>query len=223
MANRYYTSQFTYSMERMLVNLMGSATQSGSTGVNASRAINGITYRAVLMGAAGNSITITLTNGGTAGAEVVTVTGTAINILMDATAVSGSSRQDIIDAIAASDEASALITATGGSATVATASTVLPLQSGATTVFTTTMKGMVMTQVDTGHYRLTLSDPYAALLACNLSIQKATAADLITQIGAVDVVTAHTIDFRTQAAGTPTNLADTDSILADVKLRNSSS
>ena len=46
----------------------------------ASITAQGVTYEAKTAGAAGNSITITLTSGGTAGSEVVTVSGKAISV-----------------------------------------------------------------------------------------------------------------------------------------------
>ena len=51
--------------------------------VAAVRVVQDLTYTAVTAGAAGNSITIEYTTGGTAGAEVVSVVGTAISVQID--------------------------------------------------------------------------------------------------------------------------------------------
>ncbi len=191
-------------------------------GAVASRAINGITYTAVTMGAAGNSISIALVNGGIAGSEVVTVTGSAISILMDATAVSGSSRQNIVDAIAASAPAAALVVATGGSATVATASSALPLQNGDDTDFDESSNCMSLVQLSAGVYQIELPDSYAALLAASIMIERATAVDLAAQLQSVDVVSAKQIVFRMQAGASPTNMANGDVLYIALELRNSS-
>lgn len=221
MANRRFTSQFSYSFERQAVRLMGSFEQT-DLGAFAARTINGITYTAVTMGAAGNSITIALVNGGTAGAEVVTVTGSAISILMDATAVTGSSRQDIVDAIAAEPAAAALVVATGGSATVATASSALALQSGDDTDFDESSSVMTLSQIGTGLFQLDLPDSYAALIGCSIQLQASSAADLAPQIKSVDVLDDQQIIFRMQAGSSPTNLANGDVLYISLELRNSS-
>lgn len=101
-----------------------------------------ITYTAVAdQGQDGNSITIALVDGTgdtipvTAGNEVVVVTGTNIVVRIDPTAVTGSTKQDVVTAIGASADASALITsavAAGHEAEVAAVLSQTPLANGVT-------------------------------------------------------------------------------------------
>lgn len=221
MANRRFTSQFSYSWERMAVRLMGSFEQT-DLGAFAARTINGITYTAVTMGAAGNSITITLVDDGTAGAETVDVSGTAITVHMDDTAVTGSTRQNIVDAIAAEPDAAALVVATGGSGTVATASTVLPLQNGDDTDWDESSSVMTLTQTGTGLYQISLPDSYAALIGASIMLQAASAVDRTPQLITADVTDDQTITFRMQAGSTPGNLSNGDVLYISLELRNSS-
>jgi hypothetical protein len=72
----------------------------------ASLKIQDVTFTAKNAGTAGNSITINYNSGGTAGAEVVGVVGTAITITMEDGV---STAQDIVDAIEDSVSASALV------------------------------------------------------------------------------------------------------------------
>lgn len=207
-----------YSFERMAVKLMGSFEQT-DLGAFAARTTQGVTLTAVTMGAAGNSITIAFTPGATAGAEVVTVSGSAISVQIE-TGVSTVTQ--VRTAINAAAPAAALVTATGtASATVATASA-LALQNGDDTDFTATSGSMTLTQTGTGVYKITLADPYAALLGASITLQRATAVDLGAQIQAVDVTSAQTITFRMQAASTPTNMANSDVLYIELSLRNSS-
>ncbi len=88
-------------------------------------------------GAGGNSITLTVVDGSAdsptpvvAGGEVVTVSGTAIEVRIDPTAIIGSTRTQVRAAINANAAAAALVTATGSSATVAATLTVTPLAGG---------------------------------------------------------------------------------------------
>ncbi len=232
MANRRYTSQFSYSFERMPVRLMGAFTQTGNTGVAAVKVTQGLTITAVTMGSAGNSITIAFTAGATAGAEVVTVTGNAISVQIE-TGVSTVTQ--VRTALNASTAAAALVTTTGtSSSTVATASA-LPLLTGADTSFTVVNaqgntstagvgSGMTLTQTATGVFKIALQDPYSSLICANISIQKASAADIKAQIATVATAfgTAQAITWRAIAVATPTNLANGDVIYLDINLRNSS-
>jgi len=89
----------------------------------ASKVTQGITLTATPnQGAAGNSITIAFTGGGTAGAEVVTVVGKAISVQIESGV---STITQVRTAINAASAAAALVTATGtSSSTVSTASAV---------------------------------------------------------------------------------------------------
>lgn len=100
------------------------------SGVAALLVVQNLTYTAVLRGVAGNSITIAYVAGGTAGAEVVTVTGNAISVSIDVTPVTGSSANQIKTAVLASAPAIALIGVTGSSASVQAAASATPLATG---------------------------------------------------------------------------------------------
>ncbi len=223
MANRRFTSQFSYSFERQPVRIMGSIEQTDA-GAFASRVINGITYTAVTMGAAGNSITIALVAGGTAGAEVVTVVGTAISISFDATAMTGSTRDQIVAAIAASAPAAALVAGVAASgSTVATASSALALQNGDDTDFA--QIGLIsasVSQIGTGLYQIDLQDSYADLLSASIMLQRASGAvDLVAQLADVSVTDDQKITFRMNTGATPTNMANDDILYINLDLRNS--
>lgn len=225
MAQRRWTSQFAYSMERMLVKLPESITQSGSTGAFAAKVTQGLTLTAVTMGSAGNSITIAFTAGGTAGSEVVSVSGNAISVQID-TGVS--SITQVRTALNASAAAAALVTTTGTSASAVVAASALPLLSGADTVFTTSNSGtiqtpMTITQTGTGIFKIALADSYNTLLGISIMIQKASATDVQPQIISSDVTTAQSVTFRILAGATPTNLASGDKLFIELSLRNSAS
>jgi hypothetical protein len=107
----------------------------------ASRTIDGVLYTAVAnQGANGNNITIQIVDGTgdtpavTKGTETVAVSGSAIVVHIDPTAVTGSARTDVKAAIIASAAASALVTpstVTSGT-TVAAVTSATALQSGVT-------------------------------------------------------------------------------------------
>lgn len=100
------------------------------SGVKGSKVLQDITYTARVSGSAGNAITVAYTAGGTAGAEVVTVTGNAISVQIE-TAVSTATQ--VLAAINASAAAmllvSAAISGTAGTAQVTAAA--VPLLLGA--------------------------------------------------------------------------------------------
>jgi hypothetical protein len=75
-------------------------------GVFATLTVADLTFTAREKGAAGNSITVAMVDGGTAGAEVVSVVGSAISVSMDDGV---STAQEIFDALEADAEAMALI------------------------------------------------------------------------------------------------------------------
>jgi len=215
--------QFMYSAEKKPVNLMGAVSQTGSVGTAATLTSNGITYTADAFGVAGNSITIALVSGGTAGSEVVTVIGKAISVQIESGV---STRTQVKTALDASAAASALInvSVTSGG-TAATLSAAAPLATGTDTPFSNDGKYFDLVQLNTGLYQIQVPTnasvaQYKALLACNIMIQKAAATDIIPQVYAVDLA-AGTINFRVISGTTPTNLASGDVIYVDVKLRNS--
>lgn len=218
MANRYYTSQFSYSFENKVVRLMGSFQQT-DVGAFATLVNNGITWTAVTMGAAGNSITVALVAGGTAGAEVVTVSGNAISVSIESGV---STRTQVLTAVQASAPASALVgisVASGGTAATAIAAT--PLATGDDSDFTASSNCFSLSQIGTGIFRLSIPNAYRNLLSASIMLQRATAVDLAAQIISSDVTTNKYVDFRMIAGSTPTNLANSDILFIALELRNS--
>lgn len=226
MAQRRWTSQFSYSMERMACRLRASFIQSGSAGTAAVLASQGVTYTANTFGTAGNSISVTITGGATAGAEVVTVVGNAISIQIESGV---SSITQVRTAANASTAAAALITATGTSASAVSTHALQNLATGTDAVFTQVGSSgvMSMTQINTGLYRLTLRDPYTALISLQAEMVLPTAKDLKSQVKGYSVSNGlsgtNYIDIRTVAVATATNMASADGMLIDITLRNSSS
>lgn len=105
----------------------------------ASASINGITYTAKAnLGASGNNVTVQLVDGTgdvpavTNGNETVFVTGSAIVVHIDPTAVTGSTRTNVRIAVNANAAAAALVTGAGTSATVAAVTAATHLTGGIT-------------------------------------------------------------------------------------------
>lgn len=78
----------------------------------------GVTYEAVATDATGNLISVTYTDGATAGAEVVTVTGNAISVQIESGV---STITEVRTAVNLEAAAAALVTATGTSGTAVAA------------------------------------------------------------------------------------------------------
>ncbi len=83
--------------------------------------------------------------------------------------------------------------------------------------------GIVMTRISTGLYELTLADKYSALISADIMIQKASAADLQTQMVSSNVSTTKKLRFRTIAGASVTDLANGDVVYIKLVLRNSAS
>jgi hypothetical protein len=221
MANTYLT-QFMYSKEIMPVKLMGSFEQVGSTGTFATLVDNGITYTAVTMGAGGNDITVALIAGGTAGSEVVTVTGNAIVVEIESGV---SSRTQVETAIEGDADAAALVSvsvASGGTAATLMAATALA--TGTSTVFSSTAKFFEIAQVGTGLFKISLDQNFKALLAANFTLLAASAVDRTFQLyddNSSDLDDP-SIYFRAMAGATPSNLADDYVLYVELTFRNSS-
>lgn len=106
------------------------AAKTFNSGVAALLAVQDLTYTAVLRGTAGNSITIAYTAGGTAGAEVVTVVGSAISVQIETGVSTATQVRTAINASAAAIALiSCAITGTGSTAQVTAAAA--PLATGA--------------------------------------------------------------------------------------------
>lgn len=105
------------------------AAKTFDSGVAAFHAIQDLTYTADLRGTAGNSITVAYTGGGTAGAEVVTVVGTAISVQIQSGVSTATQVKTAVDAsVSASALISVAVTGTGSNAQ--TTASVTPLTGG---------------------------------------------------------------------------------------------
>lgn len=224
MASRRYTSQFSYSFERFLVNLCGNFQQSGSTGAFATLTLGGVSYTAVTMGAGGNSITVAYTGGGTAGSEVVSVSGNAISVQIQ----SGTSTiTQVRTAVNASPAAAALVTASGTSSSTVATHAASPLTGGISTLFISSMNGGgSLSQTGTGIFQLNIPDNYQSLQSMSVMLSRSSGAvDLKPQLGSISLSSApnNSIQIRMLAVATPTNLSSGDVLLIAAGLRNSSS
>lgn len=83
-------------------------------------------------GAGGNSITVTFTGGATAGAEVVTVLGTAITIQVESGVSTATQVKTAYDLVAAATALATVAIVGGHSGDTISSATVLALQSGVT-------------------------------------------------------------------------------------------
>jgi hypothetical protein len=217
MANRLF-EKFYYSMTRKLTCLAGSFTM--TTQVQAAQTAQSITWTAVAYGTAGNSITIAYTTGGTAGAEVVTVTGSAISVQIE----SGVSTIDqVVAAVAGSIPAAALITsASSGAGTVA---------AHAAYAFTGGVNGVVsgwylpgvssITQTDVGVVTIVLERKYPAIKSLRFQILSSTAQDLIPQIASIDSGQ-QTIVVNLLASATKTDPTSDMTVYMKMLIRDSS-
>lgn len=83
-------------------------------------------------------------------------------------------------------------------------------------------RGWSAAKTATGVYTITLEDSYPALIACNATVQAATAVALVAQIKSHDVVTAKTIVIDLNSGATPTEPSAVTVIHFAAFLRNSS-
>lgn len=217
MANRLF-EQFLFSHTKMLTSLHGQI--SLVQAVKAARTAQGMTYTADNFGSAGNSITVTLVAGGTAGSEVVTVSGSAISVSIQSGVTTQTQLKTALDA---STPAAALINvavASGG--TAVSAASAVTLTGGIDGVSDCTVKGATAARTGVGTYTVTLSDKFNALMDCQLTLQAATAVDLVPQIISTDVSGAKTIVFNLLAGATATEVAAPAIVHFKAFLRNSS-
>lgn len=99
---------------------------------------------------------------------------------------------------------------------------ILDIHSDASVLSTSFFAGGTFTKSGTGEYTLTLTDKYNELLACSLTVEAATAVDLVPQIDNHDVSSAKTIVFNLNAAATPTNPSAVCKVHVLLVLKNSS-
>lgn len=199
MSNKY--------MQQFLQSLVPNATGlQGQIGlvleVKATLALGGVTYTAAAFGTGGNAITVAYTAGGTAGAEVVTVTGNAISVQIEDGV---SSITQVRTAVNASGAAAALVSASGTSATAVSIAAATALTGGIDGVTSCSILGASAAQTAVGEITITLAESYPQLMDVNVSLQKAVAQDLIPQVKSNDVVTAKTIVVNLLTGATPTD------------------
>jgi len=82
--------------------------------------------------------------------------------------------------------------------------------------------GASVTKTGTGEYTITLDETYNALMACNVTLEAATAVDLVPQIKSTDVSGAKTVVINLNAGATPTNPSAVCKIHVSIFMRNSS-
>jgi hypothetical protein len=224
MANRYYRSQFMYNFEKMPVKLFAQTTLA-QLGQFATLVNQGLTYTAVAAGTAGNSITVTLVDpAANSQALAITVTGTdiVVSLATDGGGDITTTATILQAALAADAQVAALVSVSGsgGSALVVLAETAL---SGGVE-FTGDAPGVhQINQTGTGLYQIVLQDKYKSLLAANIALQKATGADLYTQLISEDVDGTKIIAFRTLTGATATTILSGDKFYVELTLRNSAS
>jgi hypothetical protein len=217
MANRLF-NQFLFSFTKMLTSIHGQIVLQQA--VKATKTAQGMTYLADAFGAAGNLISVELVDGATAGAEVVTVTGSTIVVEIE----DGVTTQAQLKAALDGDTAAAAlisVSVASGSTPVAEAASVF-LAGGTDGVKSCDIKGATCARTGVGEYTVTLTDKFAALMDCQLTLEAATAVDLVPQIKSHDVSSAKTIVFRLLAGATPTEVAAASTVHFKAFLRNSS-
>jgi hypothetical protein len=220
-ANRYFKSQFHYNFFVQPVILAGYADLQAPT--RSSLVNQGVTLTAVAYGSTGNNVTYAITGGGTAGSEVVTVTGNAISIQIESGV---STVTQVRTAINASGAAAALVTATGTSgATVASPLAATALSGYVEQVSAFYMPGVASILQDpaaAGTFNITLSDIYPKLIHASYSLQAATAVDLVPQQKSEAVASTKIVVVRNLAAATPTNVSAAARLYMKLLLNNSS-
>lgn len=218
MANRLF-KQFFYSFTSNLVGLHGSASlvQPVLSAVTA----QGVTYTAKALGKDGDDIEITLVDGATAGAEVVTVAGKSITVQIEDGVTTQTQLKAAIDGNA---NAAALVSvAVASGATAVDEAAAVTTSGGVDGVSAFDMKGVQsIKHTGTGEYTVVLEDKYVALESIQLQLQAASAADLVPQMISEDVDGTKEIKFRLNAGATPTNPSAAAKVYLALRLRNSS-
>lgn len=201
MSNRYM-QQFFYSLIKMATGFQGQVNL--IPGAIANITEQDLQFKAKAYGASGNSITVEYVGGGTGGAEVVTVTGNAIQVQIEDNV---STADQIKTALDASVAAAALITTTvsgtGSNAQVIFGPTALA--GGIDGVSSCTILGVSAAQTAVGEITLTLAETFPQLMDVNVTMEKAIAQDLIPQVKSNDVVSAKTIVINLLTTATKTD------------------
>lgn len=185
--------------------------------------VQDITYTSVALDEDANLISIEYTDGGTAGAEVVSVVDNAISIQIEDGVSTATEIKAAFDAEpAAVALATAAITGTAGDAQDAAVPVFLSGGSDDSWAINEAPGISGISVSGAGHYVIALEDKYSALISADFTIQKAIAADLIPQMVSEAVASANTVTFKTLAAATATRPVTGDKIYMHLILRNSS-
>lgn len=217
---RYLRSQFLFSTIGQPVYIGG--TNAIVSPAKATLVNQGVTLTALVAGSAGNSITYAVTGGGTAGAEVVTVVGSAISIQIESGV---STVTQVRTALNAFPAASLLILATGTSAVAVTAPVSVTPLAGGTDGSVTNDCGNLVTSIvrsGVGQYTLTLANNYNAAQFVAFKLVLAAPANLIPQLQSVDVVNTKQIVVNLLNSATKTDLTTSGSLIFTSILNNSS-
>ncbi len=220
MSRRY--QQFFYSFTHGLVGLHGHFAMVQE--VKASLIVQDLTYTADAFGVGGNSITIQYVGDGVAGAETVNVTGSAIVVHMDPTAISGSTATQIKTAVDASVAAAALVdvSVSGTGSNVQAVAAATPLAGGISDTIANSILGVSsITQSGVGEVTIVLQDVWKAVQSLEFQVLSATAQDLIPQVKSVNLTT-KTIVLNLLTAGTPTDPTSDITIYMRMLIRSSS-
>ncbi len=213
-----YAQQFLGSLYRNLTGLHGSLAYTAQ--VKATLTTQGILLTAASFGTVGNNVTFTVTPGATAGAETVSVTGSAITVQVE-TGVS--SITQVATALQASTAAVALaVTTSTGAGTVATHA-VLSLAGGVNAGVTSNIIGVSSAAVTgTGEITLTLDRKWPFHLWTKCMMKSSTPQDLIPQVESSSLVTGQTTKIQLLTGATPTEPTSDCSLYVGIWFRDSS-
>lgn len=174
--------------------------------VNASLNLQQVIFTANVTGSSGNSITIAITAGATAGAEVVTVVGNAISIQIDSGV---STVTQVRTAVNASVAAAALITASGTSTDPVSAPVApTPLAGGYDGQTSFSMGQLVssVTRTGIGEYTVTLADKYHSAQFIQFQFGGGPQ-NIVAQVKSQSVSSTKTIVVTLLSGATPTEIS----------------
>lgn len=221
MSNKYYKSQFHFHAIGYPTSICGYVDLVAP--VKAFLVNQGVTLTAVKYGVAQQAITYALTGGGTAGAEVVTVTGNAISVQIESGV---STVTQVRTAINAAAPAAALVVATGTSGATVTAPLAATALAGAvesaSSFYAPGVATILQEPTAAGTFNITLSDTYNRMVAPKYCLQAVTAVDLVPQQKSEAVATTKIVVVRLLTAATPTDVAAAARLYLDLKMMNTS-
>lgn len=202
MANRFFRQSRMFSQFGMPSLIAGKLVLQAP--VKASKVTQGLTITAVKFGVAQEAITIAFTAGATAGAEVVTVSGNAISVQVESGVSTVTQVRTAMNAAAA---CAALVSTTGTSSSTVAAATALPLTGAVEMVASCDISGVasaLQSQTIAGTIEITLEDVFASCPSFQMTLEAASAADLVPQIASIDLPN-KLITVRLNAGATATS------------------